>query len=266
MTGTLDGQTAIIIGAGASIVRATARCFAEAGARLMLADTDEDALEDTVAAIGAPTGSVACFAHSTADKLGVNNLIAATIGQFDRIDVLVSDTRVSIAGDLFELSADHLTSTLEWNVRSSFLQARLVAKKMIQQREADRTFTGSLVNITSIAAERTAPELLAYSVSCAALDQLTRSLAAALAQYEIRVNAVALGAMMTEEVRKALRTREDLHDEMVRVTPLGRIGEAEEAAEAALFLASPAASFITGQILAVDGGRLVLDPLAVPIR
>jgi 7-alpha-hydroxysteroid dehydrogenase len=266
MTDTLDGQTAIIIGAGASIGRAIAKCFAEAGARLMLADTNEEALEETVAAIGTTTNLVACFAHSTADKLGVKNLIAATVGQFDRIDAMVSDTRVSIAGDLFALSAEDLTASLEWNVRSSFLQARLVAKRMIEQREADKTFTGSMVNITSIAAERTAPELLAYSVSCAALDQLTRSLASALAQYEIRVNAVALGAVMTEELRQSLRGREDLHDEMVRVTPLGRIGDAEEAAEAALFLASPAASFITGQILAVDGGRLVLDPLALPIR
>jgi len=266
MTGMLDGKTAIIIGAGGSIGRATARRFAEAGARLMLADSDEAGLEKTVAAIGAPEGNVAHFAHSTTDKLGVNNLIAAAISQFDRIDVLVSDTRASIAGDIFDLSADDLGATLEANVRSSFLQARLVARKMIQQREADPSFIGSMVNFTSIAGERTVPELLAYSVCCAALDQLTRSLAAGLAAHGIRVNAVALGAVMTDELRETLRRREDLREEFTRVTPLGRIGETGEAAEAALFLASPAASFITGQILAVDGGRLVLDPLAAPQR
>jgi 7-alpha-hydroxysteroid dehydrogenase len=232
----------------------------------MLADTDTAALEETIEAIDAPAGEVASFAHATEDKLGVSNLIAAAISNFDRVDILVSDTRVSTPGDLFALSAEDFSTALNRNVRSVFLQSQLVARRMIQQREADPDFAGAMVNISSIAAQRTVPELLAYSVSCAALDQLTRSLAAALAPHGIRVNAVALGAVMTANLRRALRERDELRDELVTVTPLGRIGETEEVAEAALFLASPGASFITGQVLAADGGRLVLDPLASPER
>ena len=182
----------------------------------------------------------------------------------------------------------HLTRTTVSEIVSSFIEDGLVveaglshstggkpatllridpdSRLMVGIDLAEQAFRGALVNISSIAAQRTVPELLAYSVSCAALDQLTRSFAAALAPQAIRVNAVALGAVMTRRLREALSERGELRDEMVSVTPLGRIGEAEEAAEAALFLASPAASFVTGQVLAVDGGRLVLDPLASPER
>lgn len=266
MPAALEGRTAIIAGAGSGVGRAIARRFAAAGARVMLADTDDTGLDETLSAIDAEEGQTARFCRPIGDKLGVTNLIAATIGAFDRVDILVTDTRVSAPGGLFEVSAGDFEAVMADNVRSVFLQSQMVARRMVQQREADPDFEGALVNITSIAAQRTIPELLAYSVSCAALDQLTRSMAVCLAPERIRVNAVALGAVMTAAVREALHERDELRDEIVAVTPLGRIGEADEVAEAALFLASPAASFITGQILAVDGGRLTLDPLAAPVR
>ena len=266
MSGILEGKTAIVAGAGSGVGRAIARRFVATGARVMLADTDIEGLEETLDSIGAGDGRAASFTHAIVDKLGVANLIAATVDAYERVDILVTDTRVSAPGSLFDVSAEAFEAVMTENVRSVFLQSQLVAKRMVQQREEDPEFQGALVNVTSIAAQRTVPELLAYSVSCAALDQLTRSMALSLAPERIRVNAVALGAVMTGNLRDALRERDELRDEMVAVTPLGRIGEAEEAAEAALFLASPSASFVTGQILAVDGGRLVLDPLASPVR
>jgi 7-alpha-hydroxysteroid dehydrogenase len=238
MTGSLEGKTAIIAGAASGVGRAIARRFAQAGARLMLADTDDAGLDETVAEIEAEIGTepgpgpetgkrpenLARFSHAIEDKLGVTNLIAATIDNFERIDVLVTNTRACAPGGLFDLTAAEFDAALNSNVRSAFLQTQLVARRMIQQRKADPEFTGALVNISSIAARRTVPELLAYSVSCAGLDQLTRSTAACLAPLGIRVNAVALGSVMTGNLRQALREREELRDEMIAVTPMGRIG------------------------------------------
>ncbi len=266
MTGPLEGRTAIVAGAASGVGRAIARRFAGAGARLMLADTDDAGLDETIEAIEAPPENLARFAHGIEDKLGVTNLIAATIDRYERIDILITRSRIVAPGGLFDLTAADFDAALAGNARSVFHQSQLAAKRMVQQREADPEFTGAIVNISSIAARRTAPELLAYSVACAALDQLTRSMAACLAPRGVRVNAVAPGAVMTASLRQALHEREELRDEIEAVTPMGRIGEAEEAAEAALFLASPAAGFITGQIVTVDGGRMVLDPLASPVR
>ena len=261
----LGGKTAIVAGAASGVGRAIARRFAAAGARLMLADTDDAGLDRTIDRIEAPPEHLARFAHAIEDKLGVTNLIAATIDAFDRIDIVVTGARTCPAGGLFDLTAADFDAALSCNVRSAFLLTQLVGRRMIQQREADPDFVGTLVNISSIAARRTVSGLLAYSVSTAALDQLTRSAAACLAPHGIRVNAVALGAVMTANLRQALHENEELRDEIAAVTPLGRVGEAAEAAEAALFLASPGAGFITGQIVAVDGGRMVLDPLASPV-
>jgi len=121
---------------------------------------------------------------------------------------------------------------------------------------------GAIVNLSSIAAQDCVPESIGYSVASAALDQLTRSLAVAYAPHNIRVNAVALGSIMSGSLQALVAEDEDLRDEVIAATPIGRIGEAVEAAQAALFLASPCASFITGQILAVDGGRSLLDRMS----
>jgi len=262
----LEGRTAIVTGAGGAIGRAIAWCFIQAGARVMVTDTNEEGLDETLAGLDMEAGNVARFSRPISDKLGVTNLIAATVDAFEHIDILVTDTNFSIPGGVLDVSAEDFASAMSANVHSVFLQCQMVARRMAQQREADPEFSGAMVNMTSIAARRTVPQLLTYSVSCAALDQLTRSMAVCLAPERIRVNAVALGAMMTPTLREALREQEALRDQVLAVTPLGRIGEAAEAAEAALFLASPAASFITGQIVSVDGGRLALDPLAAPVR
>lgn len=229
----------------------------------MMADPDDDALDEAFAGIE-DEGEVRHFRYQVQDKLSVANLIAATVDAFDGLDILINDIRVSTRGSFLDLSPDEFNAVLTQNVRSVFLLSQQVAKRMIQHRRGD--VEGAIVNISSIAAERTVPELLAYSVSCAALDQLTRSMAASLASKGIRVNGVALGSVMTGTLRAALKERAELREEMIKVTPLGRIGDAEEAARSALFLASEQSSFVTGQILAVDGGRSLLDPLTSSMR
>ena len=123
---------------------------------------------------------------------------------------------------------------------------------------------GSIINLSSIAARRTQPNLLAYSVSSAALDQLTRSMAVALAPNRIRVNAISLGSVMSASLKGALREDEDMRGEIIDHTPLARIASPTELAAAAQFLASDSASFITGQILTVDGGRTLVDAAEAP--
>ncbi len=261
----LAGKTAIVTGASSDVGSAIATRFAEAGARLMLADSDDDGLAETVRSLG-DAAKVGHFCCNLEEKLSISNLMAATQDAFGRIDILVNAGRQASSGSFLELKPAEFDAVMHENVRSAFVLAQGVARRMIAQAEKDPGFSGAMVNVTSIAARRTVPELFGYSVSCAALDQLTRSMAACLAEHRIRVNAIALGSVMTTTLRSALKERSELRDEMVRVTPLGRIGEAEEAANAAVYLASDSASFITGQILAVDGGRTVLDPLASPVR
>ena len=141
----------------------------------------------------------------------------------------------------------------------------MVAKRMIKQAEgSDARMAGTIINVSSIAARRTHPELLGYSVSCAALDQLTRSLAVALAPYRIRVNSVAFGSVMSASLKDTLRDNSDFRADIEEHTPLGRIASATELAETVQFLASEGSGFMTGQIMTIDGGRTLLDPVAAP--
>jgi 7-alpha-hydroxysteroid dehydrogenase len=263
----LGAKTAIVTSAAQDVGQALARSFLEAGAHVMLADADEKALAGVEAELQADAGRLAHFHYVAQDRLSIANLIAATIERFDRIDILVNGAPIIMApGAFLELGTDQFDAAFGANVRAVFQLSQAVSKKMIQQAADAEGPAGVIVNISSIAASRTVPELLTLSVSCAALDQLTRSMAASLAPHGIRVNAIALGGVLTERLRTAFREDEGLREDMIRVAPLGRLGDLAEVAEAAIFVASDHASYITGQIVAVDGGRTLLDPLASPIR
>ncbi len=257
MAASISGKSVIVTGAANGVGLAIARLFVANGANVLLADMDEDKLDEEVALLAENAGQAVSFTGDLREKLTVNNLMAATIDAFDRVDILVNASRQVLPSDPFDGSNDGFELMMHQNATVNMRICQAAAKRMISQKDG-----GAIVNLSSIAAQDCVANSVGYSVASAALDQLTRSLAVAYAPHNIRVNAVALGSIMSGSLLSMIAEDEDLHDEVVAATPIGRIGEADEAAEAALFLASDCASFITGQILAVDGGRSLLDRMS----
>jgi 7-alpha-hydroxysteroid dehydrogenase len=263
----MQGKVAIVTHAAHGIGRAVAEILALQGASVMLTDTDETEGQNTIEELKEDFETVEYFHADITKKLHVNNLMAATLDTFKRVDILVNGIGMVGRMNFLDIPEDHFDAVLNANLKSAFVLSQIVAKRMIQQATETEEVVqnaGAIVNISSISSKITGPQLLPFSVSCAALDQLTRSMAVSLAPHNIRVNGVAHGGVMTHALRKALPKVEGLREAITARTPLQRIGEAQEAANACVFLASDAASFITGQILAVDGGRLALDPISAP--
>jgi 7-alpha-hydroxysteroid dehydrogenase len=264
MSFSIAGKTAIVTGAANGIGLAIGRHFVDKGANVVFADMDEAKLQKE---IGAETDgtNMRYFAGDLRQKLTIANLLSATIDAFDRVDILVNGSRQVIASDPLNPDDDAMETLLQQNLLTSLRLSQLVAKRMIKQAEGQEEGTaGTIVNLSSIAARRTNPQLLAYSVSTAALDQMTRSLAVALAPHRIRVNAVAFGSVMSNSLKGVLKEHSDYRSDIEEHTPLGRIAAPRELAEAVHYLASDGSGFMTGQIMTVDGGRTLLDPVAAP--
>lgn len=261
----LGGRTAVVTSGMHDCGRAIAQRLLDAGANVMLACADEKGEE---MALDGDPDRWGRFHVTAMDKLAIANLLAAVAERFQRVDILVNAAQEPrTLGAFLDLDNEAFDTAVATHVSTVFQLSQAVARRMIQQREKDPDAPpGAIVNISSISARRTVPQLLTYSVSSAALDQLTRSMAASLAEYGIRVNAIALGGVLTERLRAAFRDNDGLRDEMISVTPMGRLAEIEEAADATVFAASDQASYITGQVIAVDGGRTLLDPMASPVR
>jgi 7-alpha-hydroxysteroid dehydrogenase len=267
MSFSIKGKTAIVTGAANGIGLAIARHFIDQGANVMLADMDENKLISERDAIGSDQAQ--CFAGDLRQKLTIANLQSATIDAFDSVDILVNASRQVLPSNPLEAKEDSFEALFQQNVLANLRLTQSVAKLMINQAKEDdepSNTIGTVVNLSSIASDRTHPDLLAYSVSCAALNQMTRSLAVSLAQDRIRVNAIAIGSVMSANLQTVLRKDEDLRDEMTKITPMGRIAEAQEVAEVAQFLAAGSSSFVTGQIVTVDGGRTLIDPLNTAVH
>ena len=264
MSFSITGKTAIVTGAANGVGLAIGRHFAEQGANVVFADMDEKALCRDIGDDADKEENIRIFAGDLRKKLTITNLLSSTIDAFERVDILVNASRQVMMTDPLDPDDNSVDELLNQNLLTAMRLSQATARRMIKQADGDDDGQiGAIVNISSIAARRTHPDLLAYSVSCAALDQMTRSMAVAMAPHRIRVNAVAFGSVMSASLKGSLRDHEEAREAIVENTPLQRIASPGEVSDAVQYLASDAAGFVTGQIITVDGGRTLIDPTDV---
>ena len=270
----LSGKVAIVTGAAQGIGYAIARRFIADGARVMLFDLDERKLAEAHERLaeGATDAADVAQAHGdVGERLDVHNMVAATLDAFDRIDVLVNNAGIVHAAPFLELEEADFDRVLRVNLKGAFLCTQAVAQHMIERLEAeDETDAqvpgadepvrgpGSIINMSSINAKLSIADQVPYSVSKGGLRQLTNVSAQALAPHGIRVNAIGPGSIATEMLAAVAGDPEKMARVMSR-TPMGRLGEPEEIAAVAAFLASDESSYVTGQTIYADGGRLGLN-------
>ena len=268
MTLSITGKTAIVTGAAHGIGLAIARHFVERGAQVMFADIDEARLVDELGEEAKSDGPVRYFAGDLCQKLTVKNLLSATVDAFERIDILVNAARCVQVSDPLDPSQTVLDDMLQINMKGALRLSQMTANRMIKQAEdegREEGEIGCIVNVGSSPAAATQPGLLAYSIASAAHEQMTRGLAVALAPQRIRVNGVAFASVMSASLQSLLRENGDWRDDIIAATPMGRIAPAIELAETVQYLASSGAGFVTGQIIAVDGGRSLRGPVNLPL-
>lgn len=248
----MASRSVIITGAASGVGAACARRFAEAGDRLVLADADEEK-GAALARELSDKGVEAAFVHAdVANRLHVHNIVAEALDAYDRIDVLAHTVMTQFSAPFFETSEEDFDRIVAANIRGAFLINQAVAKQLVKQAEEGNSngSPGAIVNIGSVEAVTAAANHVAFAASQGGLHQLTKAIAMALSGQGIRVNAVGVGAIKGEMDKDAEQKR--LRD----TTPLKRIGDPEEVAEVVYFLSSDAASYVTGQWIYVDGGRL----------
>ncbi|UWQ99902.1 SDR family oxidoreductase [Rhodobacteraceae bacterium S2214] len=265
MSFSIEGKTAIVTGAANGVGLAIGKHFLMKGANVVFADMDEERLKAEISDYADDDSNARIFAGDLRQKLTIANLLSATIDSFERVDILVNASRQVLLSDPLSVDDTSVEDLIDQNLMTALRLTQAVARRMIKQAKDadDDAYVGSIVNLSSIAARRTHPDLLAYSVSSAALDQMTRSMAVALASKRIRVNAVAFGSVMSASLKGTLREHDEMRDAIVDNTPLHRIASPNEVADAVQYLASDAAGFVTGQVITVDGGRTLIDPAAV---
>jgi NAD(P)-dependent dehydrogenase (short-subunit alcohol dehydrogenase family) len=244
----LDGRVCLITGAAQGIGAACARRFAREGATVVVADVDDV----RGAAVSEEVGGR--FLHcDVGEGRDVTATVAAVIAEFGRIDVLVNNAGIARPADLLEVTEEDFDAVLRVNLKGAFLMTQEVARHMVAAG------TGSVVNLSSVNGTFTIPTIASYNISKGGMNQLTRVFALGLADKGVRVNAVAPGTIATEMAAASVLVDEAARRRVMSRTPMKRFGEPSEVADVVAFLASDAASYMTGEIVVIDGGRMTLN-------
>ena len=249
----LGGRVVVITGAANGIGAACARRLARDGARVALWDVAETpglALATDLRT----AGHEAVFVRAdVSSKASVDDALAATLREFGRVDGLVNNAGIFRAADFLDVTEEDWDAVINVNLKGSFLVGQAVARQMVAQRR------GAIVNMSSVNGLTAIAAIASYNASKGGINQLTRAMALGLVDHGIRVNAVAPGTIATDLARDAVLTSDAARQRILGRTPMKRLGEPEEIADVVGFLLSDASSYVTGEIVYVDGGRLALN-------
>ena len=256
----LGNKVALVTGAAQGIGLACAQAFVREGAAVMLADRDEATGRKAAAALR-EAGHRAMFATCDVSRGDdVRAAVNATVAEFGRLDILVANAGIVHAAEFLDLKEEDFQRVLDVNLKGVFLAGQAAARQMVKQGGG-----GAIINMSSVNAVMAIPNQVPYVVSKGAINQLTKVMALSLAPHRIRVNGIGPGTILTELAKTAVLGNREAERKILSRTPLGRMGEPSEIASVALFLASEEASYLTGQTLYPDGGRLALNyTVAVP--
>ena len=242
----------IVTGGTQGIGEACVRRFASEGARVVVADV-------LPAPAWARKLGIVCIACDVGSGPAVDAMVAQVVKAFGRVDILVNNAGIFKAAPFLDVTEADFDEVMRVNLKGSFLVAQAVARSMVQTGTQ-----GRIVNMSSVNGVLAIPEIASYNISKGGINQLTRAMALALADHGIRVNAVAPGTIATELAAQAVLTSEAARHKVLSRTPLKRLGSPDEVADVVAWLASDAASYVTGEIVTVDGGRMALN-YTVPV-
>ena len=265
----MSERVAIITGAAKGIGLSCARRFFEDGYNVVLADRDEDAGLKAAEDIDIEGRRAVFVQCDVSDKLAVHNLMATALNHFNRVDVLINNAGIALPGGILDLSVADFDRVIGVNLRGAFLVSKAVATYMmneIENREDrsrlnDRPY--AIINMSSVNDRVAIPDYLAYTISKGGLQQMTKAMALELAPYGIRVNAIGPGSVRTDMLAGVVGNEAEMAKIYAR-TPLGRVAQPDEVASVAAFLASEDASYVTGETIYVDGGRMALNYVMPP--
>jgi len=255
----LKDKVAIITGAARGIGLAIAKRYVAEGARVTIADIDAAAGEAAARALS----NARFLAIDVGEAANAQSAVAETCRAFGDLDILVNNAGIIHAADFLDLAEADFDRVLRVNLKGAFLVGQVAARRMVAQVKAGK-HPGTIINMSSINAVVAIANHTPYCVSKGGIDQLTKVMALSLAPYGIRVNAIGPGSIMTD-ILKAVATDKEAKRRLLARTPLGRIGEPDEIASIAVFLASSEASYMTGETIYADGGRLALN-YTVPVE
>jgi NAD(P)-dependent dehydrogenase (short-subunit alcohol dehydrogenase family) len=254
----LAGKVAVITGAAQGLGRACAERFLAEGAKVVIGDINGAVLAATATALG-QADFLLPVEMDVSKRADVERLVAAAIGRFGRLDIMLNNAGIARNQPFLAISDEDFEDVLGVNLRGAFFGVQTAARQMIAQGGG-----GVILNMSSINALLANPNLATYAISKGGMNQLTATAAVALAAHRIRVAGIGPGTILTEMVAKSIFSSDEARRTVLSRTPMGRCGEPSEVAAVAAFLASDDASYITGQTIYPDGGRLVLN-YTVPV-
>ena len=243
----VDGKVVLVSGGSRGIGRAIADGFAQRGAQVIITGRERETLEATASEMSSGGNTVHPIVCDVSNVDAIHSAVQQSIDKFGRIDTLINVAGVNIRKPTLEYTPEEYDFIVDINLKGAFLLSQAVGEHMIKQG------SGSQINISSLNTARPMMQVLPYAMSKSGLEMMTRGLATEWGPHGVRVNALAPGFTLTDLSRK-LFTEETMNEWIIRNTPVKRLGQSEDMIGTAIFLASDASEFMTGQILYVDGG------------